>query len=215
MWDPFRSVPGMVDVDGADVRLLFGPGGFIRVNRPGRFDVPASAVDITGIAEDFCRAGIRLPRAVPAPAGVTGDVEGDLGEGGRAIWVDGGGDIALAEVLWAIAAALEQVPVAEVFAIADARQRSANRLVFAAVEAALQQAGLSRRQVNALLRQPRRALGGRAAVEVFDDVPARPGEIGRVIDLVVGRVRDAAGTGAVVAFLETLADDPAMSGPRI
>jgi hypothetical protein len=176
--------------------------------------VPASSVDITWVAEDFCRAGIRLARAVPAPAGVTGDVEGDLGAGGRALWVDGGGDIDMSEVLWAIAAALEQLPLAEVREIIDARQRAANRQVFAAVEAALERAGLTRRQISALLRRPRSALGGRSAVEVFDDVGGTDSKIIEVVHLAVDRLRELVGSAGVTRFLETLADDPAVTGRR-
>ena len=195
----------------AEVRLLFGPGGFMRVNEAGRFDVPASTVDITWLAEDLCRAGIRLRRAVPEPRGATGDVEGDLGEGGRAMWVDGGGDINIAEVQWAIAAALEQLPVAEIIDIADARQRTANRLVLAAIEAALEQTGLTRRQISMLLRRPRAVLGGRSAEQLFDQVSMTADEARQVVNLAVGRVRSLAGSAGVTTFLETISGDPAVS----
>jgi hypothetical protein len=196
---------------GAEVRLLFGPGGFMRVNQAGRFDVPASTVDITWLAEDLCRAGIRLRRAVPEPRDATGDVEGDLGEGGRAMWVDGGGDIDIAEVQWAIAAALEQLPIAEIVAIADARQRAANRVVLAAIEAALEQVGLTKRQISALLRRPRTVLGGRSAEQLFDQVSMTADEAGQVVNLTVGRVRSLAGSAGVTTFLEAMSADPAVS----
>ena len=195
----------------AEVRLLFGPGGFMRVNQAGRCDVPASTVDITWLAEDLCRAGIRLRRAVPEPRTVTGDVEGDLGEGGRAMWVDGGGDIDIAEVQWAIAAALEQLPVAEIIDIADARQRSANRLVLTAIEAALEQAGLTKRQISALLRRPRVVLGGRSAQQLFDQVSMTADEASQVVNLTVGRVRSLFGPAGATTFLEAMSTDPAVS----
>jgi hypothetical protein len=195
----------------AEVRLLFGPGGFMRVNQAGRFDVPASTVDITWLAEDLCRAGIRLRRAVPEPREVTGDVEGDLGEGGRAMWVDGGGDIDIAEVQWAIAAALEQLPIAAIVGVADARQRSANLAVLATMETALEQAGLTKRQISALLRRPRTVLGGRSAQQLFDQVSMPADEAGQVVDLVVERVRSLTGPAGVTAFLEAVSSDPAVS----
>ncbi len=195
----------------AEVRLLFGPGGFMRVNQAGRFDVPASAVDITWLAEDLCRAGIRLRRAVPEPRDVTGDVEGDLGEGGRAMWVDGGGDIDIAEVQWAIAAALEQLPIAAIVGVADARQRSANLAVLATMETALEQVGLTKRQISALLRRPRTVLGGRSAQQLVDQVSMPADEAGQVVDLVVGRVRSLFGPAGVTTFLEAMSSDPAVS----
>lgn len=195
----------------AEVKLLFGPGGFMRVNQAGRFDVPASTVDITWLAEDLCRAGIRLRRAVPEPRGVTGDIEGDLGEGGRAMWVDGGGDIDLAEVQWAIAAALEQLPIAAIVGVADARQRSENLAVLATMETALEQAGLTKRQISALLRRPRTVLGGRSAQQLFEQVSMPADEAGQVVDLVVGRVRSLFGLAGVTTFLEAMSSDPAVS----
>lgn len=195
----------------AEVRLLFGPGGFMRVNLAGRFNVPASSVDITWLAEDLCRAGIRLGRAVAEPRSVTGDVEGDLGEGGRAMWVDGGGDIDIAEVQWAIAAALEQLPVDEIIAITDARQRSANRLVLTAIEAALEQAGLTKRQISMLLRRPRTVLGGRSAEQLFDQVAMTADEASQVVNLVVGRVQSLFGQAGATTFLEAMSRDPAVS----
>jgi hypothetical protein len=201
----------MASDDIAEVRLLFGPGGFMRVNGAGRFDVPASTTDITWLAEDLCRAGIRLRRAVPEPRGATGDVEGDLGDGGRAMWVDGGGDIDITEVLWAIAAALEQLPVAEIIAIADARQRCANRMVLAALETALEQAGLTKRQIGALLRRPRTVLGGRSAQQLFDQVSMTADEASQVVNLTVGRVRSLFGLAGVTTFLEAMSTDPDVS----
>ena len=195
----------------AEVRLLFGPGGFMRLNWAGRFGVPASSVDITWLAEDLCRAGIRLRRAVPEPRDATGHVEGDVGEGGRAMWVDGGGDIDIAEVQWAIAAALEQLPTAALVGVADARQRSANLAVLATMETALEQAGLTKRQISALLRRPRTALGGRSAQQLFDQVSMPADEAGQVVDLVVGRVRSLTGPAGVTTFLEAMSSDPAVS----
>ena len=211
MSHPVRTVPDMTYDGVAEVRLLFGPGGYMRVNQAGRFDVPASTVDITWLAEDLCRAGIRLRRAVPEPRSVTGDVEGDLGEGGRAMWVDGGGDIDIAEVQWAIAAALEQLPVAEIIDIADARQRSANLAVLAAMQAALEQTGLTKRQISALLRRPRVVLGGRSAEQLFEQVSLTADEASQVVDLTVGRVQSLFGPAGVTTFLEAMSSDPAVS----
>lgn len=195
--------------DIAEVRLLFAPGGFMRVNRAGRFEVPASTTDITWLVEDLCRAGIRLRRAVHKPCGVTGNVEGDLGEGGRAMWVDG--DVDISEVLWAIAAALEQLPVAEIIAITGARQRSANRVVLAALEAALEQVGLTNRQTRALLRRLRTVLDGRSAQQFFDQVSMTADEAGQVVDLAVGRVRSLFDSAGVTTFLQTMSTGPAVS----
>jgi hypothetical protein len=211
MSHPVRKVRDMTFEGIAQVRLLFGPGGFMRVNRAGRSGMPASTVDITWLAEDLCRAGIRLRRAVPEPRSVTGDVEGELGGGGRAMWVDGGGDINIAEVLWAIAAALEQLPIAEIIDIADARQRSANRLVLTAIEGALEQAGLTKRQISMLLRRPRTVLGGRSAEQLFDQVSMTADEARQVVNLAVGRVRSLAGSAGVTTFLEAMSADPAVS----
>ena len=127
------------------------------------------------------------------------------------MWVDGGGDIDIAEVQWAIAAALEQLPIAEIIDIADARQRSANRLVLTAIEGALEQAGLTKRQISALLRRPRVVLGGRSAQQLFDQVSMTADEASQVVNLTVGRVRSLFGLAGATTFLEAMSTDPAMS----
>ncbi len=127
------------------------------------------------------------------------------------MWVDGGGDINIAEVLWAIAAALEQLPIDEIIAITDARQRSANRLVLAAIEAALEQTGLTRRQISMLLRRPRTVLGGRSAEQLFDQVAMTADEARQVVDLTVGRVRSLFGPAGVTTYLEAMSMDPDVS----
>ena len=131
--------------------------------------------------------------------------------GGRAMWVDGGDDIDMTEVQWAIAAALEQLPIAELVAITDTRQRAANWAVLAAIEAALEQVGLTTRQTSALLRRPRTALGGRSAQQLFDKLSMTADEAGQVVDLAVRQVRSLAGSAGVTSFMQMLSGDLAVS----
>jgi hypothetical protein len=79
------------------------------------------------------------------------------------------------------------------------------------METALEQAGQTKRQISALLRRPRTALGGRSAQQLFDQVSMTADEAGQVVDLVVGRVRSLTGPAGVTTFLEAMSSDPAMS----
>jgi hypothetical protein len=155
-----------------DVRTLFGPGGYVRMIDYGRGEPADEPVDLTVYAEALAAIGMTVPRSVPRPCEVTGSVVVDLGDGGRALWIDGGGDISGVELAWAIAAALEE-RVEDAFAAMEeitrrhaAAQRARTEQVF---REALAAAGYTPRRVTGFLRRRRADLADRSVLDVLDD----------------------------------------------
>jgi hypothetical protein len=152
--------------------LLFGPGGFVRLFVFGRGGVAAESVDLTCYAEALACIGVSVPRGVARPSEVTGEIEVWLGEGGRALWVDGGGDISEDDLGWAIAAALEERPD-EVAAAFERINREWSASIRSRIEGRIRDAlaavGFTPRGVSGFLRRRQEDLGGRSIRDVLDD----------------------------------------------
>ena len=155
-----------------DVRVLFGPGGYVRLIDYGRGEPAGDPVDLTAYAEALASIGMTVPRSVPRPSEVSGALVLDLGDGGRALWVDGGGDISGGDLSWAIVAAIEERTDDALAAIEEigrqhaTAQRARTERVF---REALTAAGYTPRRVNGFLRRRRADLGDRSLLEILDD----------------------------------------------
>lgn len=99
--------------------FLWGPGARVELIDFGDGDRPAVVYDITRIARFLASYGLTCPRTVCLPSTVDGYVTVTQGAGGRALWIDGGGDVDAAAVSWAIAAAHARPVVSR-----SSRQRS-------------------------------------------------------------------------------------------
>jgi hypothetical protein len=160
-----------------EVRVLFGPGGSLRLVTFGRNGKDAGVIDCTFCAEELVAAGLRLARAVPMPREVTGSVEIDLGDGGRVMWIEGGGDITADDASQAVAAAVEQL---DVDALVEIFRRGAGRVRAAeieSIEGKLVQVGLTRRQVAAMLSRRRKQFDGRSIRTVLMEADAKTDEV--------------------------------------
>ena len=147
------------------LRLLLGRHARITItvfDRPGQV---GEEIDITRAAETLTALGITLPRSTCPPKETNAIVNVDLGEGGRALWVDGGGDISGHEVGWAIAAAFEQVDSDELVRMirTAVRQDAVGQLV-----QFLADAGLTKAETTRLLNRRRAQLGNRSPREVIE-----------------------------------------------
>jgi len=172
-----------------ELRILFGPGGFVRLVHLGEHDVEATEVDLTGIAADLAVLGIERARAVARPDSTNGYVEVDLGDGGRVRWPAGGGDLDEDDVAAAIAAALEQIDPDTFTEIVRREQARTRQAGFDRLRQTLTAAGLNARQVGPLLGSHRRRLDGRSVRDVMCDPDADEDLRRQAVDTVLDAVQ--------------------------
>lgn len=160
----------MADDDG--IKVLFGPGGYLRLTIYGEAGSQPDELDLTAYAEPLVRAGIERARTIARPNDVDGFVSCELGEGGRALWPAGGGDITVDDVLHAVACTVEQSESGQLVQILDRWNAHLRRKSLDDAVAVLLEEGFSRRRISAVLNARRTQLGGRSALAVIEDPAA-------------------------------------------
>jgi hypothetical protein len=183
------------------VQVLYGSGGFVRLTVFGQHATPAEVIDLTAIAADLASLAIRWPRDTCEPRLANGEVEVDLGDGGRALWVSGGGDITQSELLWAVTAALEQASGDDWAAIAEVRRRRFGVFLIELLERLLEGAGLTARQRAGLFRRARRDLNGHSVRDVLGGDVAGDELRTAAFNVAFARASKAIGTPASLAWL--------------
>jgi len=93
----------------AEVEIKFGVGGHMTLHLYSTATHSAQTWDLTAAAAYLASRGVTLAHTVPRPTLANASVEGDLGAGGRALWVDGGGDLTEAETVLAVSTGLEHL----------------------------------------------------------------------------------------------------------
>jgi len=193
------SPPGdptqLPDAASGAVRILFGRGGFVRAHLYGAAGDRGGPVELTRFAAALASVGIAKPRGVAPPSEVTGYLDVDFGEGGRAMWVDAGGDIDQTEVGWAIAAALELHPdesLAAIDAVKRAELAAEARRTEELLRRALTATGYSSRRINSFMSHPSPHLGGRSPRDVLQDQSARVEEFVETVNAATLRLSDGA-----------------------
>jgi hypothetical protein len=157
----------MADDDG--IRVLFGPDGYLRLTIYGEAGEHPKQLDLTTFAEPLVRAGIERTRGIARPADIDGFVSCELGDGGRATWPAGGGDITADEVLHAVACTIEQLRDGELGRLLDRWNAHLRRASLERAITILLEEGISRRRINAVLNARRTQLDGRSARAVIED----------------------------------------------